>query len=309
MPRVSVIIPSYNRKPLLFEAIDSVRNQTYRDFEIIVADDGSTDGSPDEVLRRYGSDVRVLRLPHTGLPASGRNAGIQAAQGEFVAFLDSDDLWLPQKLERQMAVADRNPRAALFYSLAKKFGSPMSKGVTMRFHYRPSRCAFYFLLFYNSIPTLTALVRRSALDTVGHFDTDPDLRAAEDYDLWLRIARHYPVRYVPGIVAQYRLHPDNISQNIFAGFDRWEKILHKTFRTPGVPRYLQRKALSHIEVGRFEFGLLLKQHPDEVRPALLRALHVDPFCPTAWAGLALLRLMKFDRLKSAAIFVRNALVQ
>ncbi|OGR89166.1 MAG: hypothetical protein A2992_09890 [Elusimicrobia bacterium RIFCSPLOWO2_01_FULL_59_12] len=300
MPRVSVVTPSYNRKEFLWEAIDSVRAQTYRDFEIIVVDDGSTDGTAEQLTERYGKEVRLLSLPHTGLPASGRNAGIQAAGGEFVAFLDSDDLWRPQKLERQIAAAERDPKAVLYYALAKKFGASESQGVTMRFHYRPSGRVFNFLIFYNFIPTLTTLVRRDVFERVGFFDTRPDLRAAEDYDMWLRIARLHRVRYVPEVLAEYRLHPENISSNIFAGYDRIERVLQKTFGHNGTPKFLQRKALSHNEMGRFEFGLLLCDRREEVLAHLQRAVRIDPLCLTGWAGLLLMRCVQFSRLKRVA---------
>jgi glycosyltransferase involved in cell wall biosynthesis len=308
-PRVSVIIPSYNRKELLAKAIESVQRQTYKDFEIIVADDGSTDGTPAFLAERYGDAVRVLALPHTGLPASGRNAGTLAARGEFLAFLDSDDLWLPHKLEQQVHAAERYPDAALFYSLAQKIGSPAVKGVTMSFHYRPSGRVFYFLVFYNFIPTLTTMVRRSVLEDVGLFDTDPELRAAEDYDLWLRIARRHEVRYVRGILAQYRLHSENISSNIFSGFDRWEMILKRIFHEYGTPEFIRRKAFSHIEMGRFQFGLLLRDRVADVRPALHRAIRIDPYCVSAYCGLALLKYLGFDRMKRMVTFFRAQLVQ
>jgi glycosyltransferase involved in cell wall biosynthesis len=306
-PAVSVIIPTYNRADLLPEAINSVLTQTYSDYEVIVVDHGSTDDTLAMLRRNYAGRVRTVALPHCPLPACARNAGVAAATGDYVAFLDSDDIWLPFKLERQMQAAGRHPKVALFYSLAQKFGGAASGGITMQYHYRPSGRVFYPLLFYNFIPTLTTLVRRNVFAKVGHFDMASDLRGAEDYDLWLRIARKHTVRYVPGVLARYRSHPDNLSSDILSGFDRCDKVLRKTFARDNVPRFIQRKALSHIEMGRFEFGLILQNSPDDVRPALERAIYIDPFCLTARMGLLLLRWVGFYRLKRAATVLRNVL--
>ena len=120
MPRVSVIIPTYNRADLLGEAIDSVLAQSYQDFEMIVADDGSTDETA-MVASKYGDKVRFLALPHRGQPAAPRNAGIAAATGEYISFLDSDDLYLPDKLALQVPALDENPKVGMVYSSAHFF--------------------------------------------------------------------------------------------------------------------------------------------------------------------------------------------
>src|SRR5688500_16163655 len=109
MPAVSAVIPTYNRLPLLMQAVESVRAQTFGDWELVVADDGSTDGSAEAVEGLGDPRIRVLRLPHTGNAGAVRNAGVAASGGEWLAFLDSDDVWLPQRLELQLAaVRDAN---------------------------------------------------------------------------------------------------------------------------------------------------------------------------------------------------------
>ena len=113
LPRVSVVIPAFNQARFLPAAIDSALAQTYRDREIIVVDDGSTDETPD-VARRYGDALRYVRQANKGL-AGARNTGIERARGEFVALLDSDDVWLPGFLEHMMAVAEAQPRAAVYF--------------------------------------------------------------------------------------------------------------------------------------------------------------------------------------------------
>ena len=115
MPRVSVIIPTYNRLDYVQEAIDSVLAQTYTDYELIVVDDGSTDGTGDTLKARYGDRIRYLWQENQGWPAA-RNHGVSIAQGEYIAQLDSDDLWLPEKLVRQVPVLDACPEAVLVFS-------------------------------------------------------------------------------------------------------------------------------------------------------------------------------------------------
>src|SRR6185295_5594024 len=119
-PRVSVVIPTYNRKSVLLESIASVQNQTVRELEILVCDDGSTDGSSDAVGLLMQRDARIRWIPgeHSGYPGISRNRGIRAAAGEWIAFQDSDDLWLPQKLERQLRIPDSISDARFIYSYA-----------------------------------------------------------------------------------------------------------------------------------------------------------------------------------------------
>src|SRR5258708_6037496 len=128
MPKVSVIIPTYNRKDTLGEAIDSALHQTYKDIEILVMDHGSTDGSFEWVTKTYGEAIRAIRLEYCPLPACPRNRGIEAAKGDYVAFLDSDDLWLPQKLELQMKVLESHSDIGWSYGKAERFGAGIQDG-------------------------------------------------------------------------------------------------------------------------------------------------------------------------------------
>ncbi|HUE97232.1 MAG TPA: glycosyltransferase family A protein, partial [Longimicrobiaceae bacterium] len=117
-PRVSVLIPTYDRRSWLAGAVESVLGQTFRDLEVIVCDDGSTD-DPSDLLSGYGARVRHLRFEHTGSPGGTRNRGLEVARGELIAFLDDDDLWDPEKLALQVAVMDANPAAGLVYTDAR----------------------------------------------------------------------------------------------------------------------------------------------------------------------------------------------
>ena len=216
MPReVSVIIPTYNRAPYIAEAIRSVQAQTRRDVEIIVADDGSTDNTPD-IVSQFGQGVTYLQLPHRGQPAATRNAGLRAGEGEYVAFLDSDDLFLPGKLALQLAAFEQHPEAGLAYSNGYFFRDDpqVPTGRTLDGMPTPTGDALADLLRGNFLTSPVVLIRHDCLDIVGLFDERPEFFAVEDYDLWLRIAAHFPFVYAPGDVAAIRRHGESISRDV-----------------------------------------------------------------------------------------------
>jgi glycosyltransferase involved in cell wall biosynthesis len=210
VPTVSAVIPTYNRLPLLLAAVESVRAQTFGDWELIVADDGSTDGSAEAVEALRDPRIRVLRLPRTGYAAVARNAGVRAARGEWVAFLDSDDVWLPQKLEVQLG-AVREAGAPWSYTglaLVDGRGSP----VPFRTARAPALSGHILraLLADEAAATMsTLMVSRVLLDQVGGFDETLRMRA--DFDLVLRLAARAPVVAVPEVLTHLREHPARIT--------------------------------------------------------------------------------------------------
>lgn len=214
METVSVIIPTYNRADLITQAIDSVLVQTAPAHEIIVADDGSTDDTA-AVVTAYGDRVRYLALPHRGQPATTRNAGIRAATGALLAFLDSDDLFLPDKLAVQTAALAQNPAAGLVYSNGIYFRTTPADPVGRVLDGLPTPSGWVFgeLLAGNFLAPPVVLMRRRALDAAGLFDESPAFVAVEDFDLWLRLAVLTPFVYAPGDVAAIRRHAGGISRN------------------------------------------------------------------------------------------------
>jgi glycosyltransferase involved in cell wall biosynthesis len=214
-PRVSVIIPTYNRSRYIADAIRSVQAQTHRDVEIIVADDGSTDDTS-QVMVGFGDSVLYLQLEHRGQPAATRNAGLRAAGGEYVAFLDSDDLFLPGKLAHQLAALERHPEAGLAYSNGYFFRDDphVPTGRALDGMPTPTGDALPDLLRGNFLTSPVVLVRQDCLGVVGLFDENPELFAVEDYDLWLRIATQFPFVYARGDVAAIRRHKSSISRDI-----------------------------------------------------------------------------------------------
>jgi glycosyltransferase involved in cell wall biosynthesis len=215
-PLVSVVIPTYNRAAYIGDAISSVLAQDYHPVEIIVADDGSTDDTAD-IVARFGGAVTYLSLPHRGQPAATRNAAVAAARGEYVAFLDSDDLFLSGRLAGQVAALTEHPEAGLAYSNGYFFRDDPETpvGRVLDGLPTPSGQSLPDLLRGNFLSTPVVLIRRTCLDSVGVFDERPDL-LSEDYDLWLRIAAEFPIIYVPGDVAAIRRHGQSISRDVAA---------------------------------------------------------------------------------------------
>ena len=216
MERVSVIIPTYNRAAYIAEAIRSVQAQTYPALEIIVADDGSTDDTP-AIVARFGDAITYVPLPHRGQPAATRNTGLREASGEFIAFLDSDDLFLPNKLALQLSAFKAHPEARLVYSNGHYFRDDPAQptGYALDGLPTPSGDVLAELLRGNFVASPgVVLIRRTCLDVVGTFDENPDFFGVEDYDLWLRVAAQFSVIYAPGDVAAIRRHRQSISRDV-----------------------------------------------------------------------------------------------
>jgi glycosyltransferase involved in cell wall biosynthesis len=205
---VSVVIPVYNGSRFLRKAIDSVLGQTYSPVQVVAVDDGSVDNSP-EVIRSYGSSVVYIWQRNSGV-AHARNNGLSAAQGELIAFLDQDDWWCPDKIRRQVEIFIENPDVGLVHTEAAHYDNPTATFVE-RFNPNRSdllagRC-YERLLVGNAIFNSSVMIRKSVLDTAGVFDTQIEGNTIQDYDLWLRIARHSSLAYIPEELTIYRLHP------------------------------------------------------------------------------------------------------
>ena len=207
-PEVSVILPTYNRGWILKEAIDSVLAQDFRDFELIVVDDGSTDNTP-QILDSYHQDLVVVRQPNRGVSAA-RNRGIAAAGGGLIAFLDSDDLWLPRKLSSQVVFFNSNPEAVINQTEEIWIRNGVRVNPKTR-HLKPSGMIFEPSLALCLVSPSAVMMKRSLFDEVGLFDED--LPACEDYDLWLRISWRYPVHLIETpLIIKRGGHADQLSK-------------------------------------------------------------------------------------------------
>jgi glycosyltransferase involved in cell wall biosynthesis len=207
-PTVSVILTTYNRGWVLREAIDSVLAQDFRDFELIVVDDGSTDDTG-QLLDAYDQDLIVLRQSNQGVSAA-RNRGIAAAGGRLVAFLDSDDLWLPGKLTRQVAFFSSNPAAVINQTEEIWIRNGVRVNPKTR-HHKLSGMIFEQSLALCLVSPSAVMIKRSLFDEVGLFDEE--LPACEDYDLWLRISWRYPVHLIETpLIVKRGGHADQLSK-------------------------------------------------------------------------------------------------
>ncbi len=242
MPKVSVIIPTYNRLPMLMEAIDSVLTQDFEDFELIVVDDGSTDGTADEI-RKMGGRVRLIQHPENRGVSAARNKGILHARGKYIAFLDSDDLWVKGKLKIQAAFLDENPHYPLCYTdeiwIRKgKRVNPMLK------HAKYSGWIFEKCLPLCIISPSSAMMRKTLFKKVGLFDEA--LPVCEDYDFWLRVSARFPIFFINRkLIIKRGGHPDQLSQRSW-GNDRYRVIALE-------------KLLSEPYIGNKEKEMILKE--------------------------------------------------
>lgn len=216
-PLVSIIIPVYNSAKTLRDSLDSCLAQHYTPIEIIVVDDGSHDASV-EIVRGYESQVRLLEQANAG-PAIARNRGIASAEGDYIKFLDADDLLHPEHLTHVMATFAAQPDVAVVYT---RYQHVLADGHTPKPNMQDpdllSGDIFCDLLRSNSNAVLTSAltVKRQCLLAVGAFPDDPDFRHSEDWDLFLRLAARYRYGTVPQILVNYRWHDNNISQDTLA---------------------------------------------------------------------------------------------
>ena len=208
MPEVSVIIPTRNRAGPVRDAVASVLAQTFTDFELIVVDDGGTDDTR-EALIEFGRRVTYIFREHGGVSAA-RNTGLGRTRGELIAFLDSDDAWLPAKLAVQVDFFKENPEGLICQT--EETWYRRGRRVNPRFkHRKPSGDIFLPSLELCLVSPSAVMMRRTLFDEVGLFDED--LPACEDYDLWLRVAARHPVHLLPqALVIKTGGHPDQLSR-------------------------------------------------------------------------------------------------
>ncbi len=217
MNDVTVIIPTYNRSALVLQAVTSVLAQNFKDTEILVVDDGSTDGTV-EALESFSERIRVLRHELNRGVSAARNTGIRASSAPLIAFLDSDDRWLPGKLDAQVRFFRDNPGAVACQTreIWIRRGRRVNPG---RRHVKPSGDIFEASLERCLVSPSAVMIRRSVLEEVGLFDED--LPVCEDYDLWLRISSRHPIHLLDqDLLVREGGRPDQLSA-FGPGMDRY----------------------------------------------------------------------------------------
>ncbi|MBK5276977.1 MAG: glycosyltransferase family 2 protein [Desulfuromonadales bacterium] len=228
MPLVSVIITCFNIRDYISDAIRSVQAQSYDNLEILVVDDGSTDGTHDVLASCLLLDnIRYLKKENGG-PSSARNLGITEAKGDFVAFLDGDDIWEPDKLKLQVDALLNNPSAGMIFSDFTTFynsGSFVtSKNKSMFNGLEPVKYEYLFSRNNFIYPT-TVIVKKKCFEVCGVFDEA--LRGPEDWDMWLRIVHHFEIIGIAAPLARIRQHLSNISMNVPAMLENERRAIDK----------------------------------------------------------------------------------
>lgn len=295
-PPVSVVIPAYNRAGSIRLAVESVLRQSFGDFELLVVDDGSTDGTQDAVRAIPDPRLRLIETPRNMGASAARNLGIEEARGAWIAFQDSDDEWLPLKLERQMARlsapgADYVAAYCGMMILGEPFGPPDAPAGRLRARYFPDPeetavegDILPALLRTSLISTQTLVARRDRLREIGGFD--PCLRALIDWDCVLRLAPLGPIAFVDEPLVLQRFSPDSITRDRLRKLDSQIRVLEKHAELFAChPALLAR--WHYIIAG----GHRLAGDLAAARAALARARALDPKNPRYWArGLHLVAL-------------------
>jgi glycosyltransferase involved in cell wall biosynthesis len=253
MPKVSVIIPTFNRERLVGRAIESVFQQTYTDYEIVVVDDGSTDNTTD-VLKRFNGKIRYFYQKNAGI-SGARNRGLREATGEYIAFLDSDDTWVPEKLAVQVEVLDRDKEVGITYSRMLILNEDGK-----RCGYKPDektgRDFLELIEIRGDIATSTVMTRKECFDRVGTFD--PDLPPMEDFDMWLRIAKFYKIHEVTDItLAYYYEHSHQATRDLRKVYEGLVKLENKILgMTDGIPQRIKNKVVERLTMNQYTLSRL-----------------------------------------------------
>ncbi|GGA76507.1 hypothetical protein GCM10011507_29880 [Edaphobacter acidisoli] len=278
MATVDIIIPAYNAARYLPTAIESVATQTFDDWRIVLVNDGSTDNTDEVVspfLERLGPRILYIKQHNHGLPAA-RNAAIKASTAEFLALLDADDVWLPNRLSESVAILKDRPRAGLSYGLITYIDHKGVTGATFEGNKSNAEgnIAPYIYMRKVELPCPTMTFRRKCVDEVGLFDET--MRATEDRDLWLRIALRYEVAFVPKVIAYYRVSPNSMSTDPQRMLKAQMQFIHKHYGAPGCGLRARQVALARAYKQHAE-ALQRQGKPRKALLSSLRALATYPF--------------------------------
>ncbi len=303
MYSVSVIIPSYNGSKYLPETLDSVLKQTYADYEIIIVDDGSSDDTKDvveEYRRKYPRKIKYIYQDNGG-PACARNNGIKNSSGEFVAFVDCDDIWVSEKLEVQVDYLRKHPECGFVFSDVFALDEDGKVGKTMmRLKSPESGKIFYSLLRENFVLTLTLLVRRECIEKVNGFCEDRSIMGSEDHHCWLKMANFYDGGYIDLPLAFYRIRQGSLSRAAVEQREHDLKVIDMIADEfpdsyiAGASHYKKSKSNLYYEIG------FLKYRSNDFNGAIeafFHSLKEDIFNFYAWKSFLLIKFIPIGILK------------
>ncbi|PSB31103.1 glycosyltransferase family 2 protein [Chlorogloea sp. CCALA 695] len=273
MPTVTVIIPTYNTITYLPKTLESVLNQTFTDFEIIIIDDGSTDTTAKWLGNLVEPRIKIVVQTNQGV-AVARNKGIALASGKYIAFLDSDDLWEPTKLEKQVQCLDADPAVGLVNTWIKNIDEQGNDLVVVRVPEAEGNVWNQIieenLILCGSVP----MIRRSSFEEVGVFDCN--LLSAEDWDMWIRLAAKYSFALIKEPLVSYRQHLKSKSNNLEKHLSHRLKVIDKTFlAAPPQMQHLKNRAVGRAYLA-IAWKLLLQKDYKAVNTHRQKALTYSP---------------------------------
>lgn len=296
MPTVSIVLPTYNRLALLREAVDSVRAQTFGDWELIVADDGSDDGTAEflDVLAAEDPRIVVVPLPHTANLPRIRNAAIARARGEWVAFLDSDDAWRADKLQAHLDAHRANPSARWSYSgrsIMDAAGDTLPDGRFVAWRPHSGRIARLLLMHEAMVAFPSVVVERALLEEVGGMDEA--LTFGTDYDLELRLAARAECICIPQPLVRVRVHAGSTTRRRVEVNESFIRVYAKFSAADGSPdvrRICRRQQAFYARwVARYRMAA---GEPGAAGRAVVLGFRMDPVGTVGWVGSALLRRLR-----------------
>lgn len=285
MPKISIIIPTYNREDYIADTIQSVLEQTYKDFEVIVVDDGSTDNTKSK-LEKFGSKIKLIEQKNSER-AIARNNGVKQSSGEYIAFVDSDDIWVKNKLEKQIEILENNKDIILTYSSCLRInqnGSKIKPAERQKQGY--SGLLFEKLLIRNFITSPTPLLRRKNFEQIEGFKSK--YIPYEDWEFWIRLSTLGKFLFIPTPLAYYRIHKEQSVKLVQA--EKIENItnslLQDSFSLKDLPETLKNKSLGIANL-RFSYWYLLSNKPDIAKDRLKKAINFYPLLllDPRWYGL------------------------
>ena len=294
MTKVGIIIPAYNAAKYLPKAIESVIGQTFTDWQILLVNDGSTDNTR-EVVAPYqvqlGPKLRYIEQMNRGLPAA-RNAAIRESESELLALLDADDIWLPCRLAESVKILDERPKAGIAYGLVTHIDSEDHPTTTFQGNksHAEGRIASQIYMRKVELPCPTVTFRRSCIEEARGFDET--MRATEDRDLWLRIAVHHEVAFIPKVVALYRVSAQSMSADPERMLDAQLQFIRKNHGLPGCGLLPRQAAYARAYKQRAE-ALDRRNQPRDALWSALQAVALYPveLANYRTAGSLLLRLL------------------
>ncbi|HEX3031254.1 MAG TPA: glycosyltransferase [Bacillota bacterium] len=295
-PKVTIVIPTYNHAPFLKQALASVVNQDFADWEAIVINNFSEDNTIQVVNSFQDPRIRLVNFRNNGCIAASRNEGVRLASSEYVAFLDSDDLWYPSKLST--CLAQFTPEVSLVcHGLRFMFHGQLWKDVK----YGPDNAVSYRSLLFkgNGFPPTALIVRKACLDKVGGFSENPDFITAEDYELLLKLAReNFKFRFIQDVLGEYQWHSGNSSNSVLRQMNATLAVVtyhyenHLELESFDALWLRRRRALIYCGFARtFQRN---RQKP-EAWQLFLRSLRTFPFFLKIYAAIVLFCLSLLDK--------------